>query len=283
MTVLVWQSMKARFRSGDAARGNRAVVRLGWAPLLLASLASCGCGDAEQDAELDRVRADLLETERRLDEASRKVEASAGESQRLARLLEATQQELADARSDAANELRRVGRHVVAVEGELRAMRDSDPGGGRDDHDRADRLSPVGTWARAGAPHRFLFRENGRGQFQTWDPGSGWWRQGKRTVGTMALSSGDFVYEPAGEEGVYVMRYIEQRKRTPPRAEPSAAGPAAAGPSGEARSLAVTDKTRVVELLFIMRSRDDARLVGWSDDPAVGRVAEHWTPEVAGE
>jgi len=76
------------------------------------------------------------------------------------------------------------------------------------------------------------------------------------------------------------MRYTEQRKRTPPRAEPSAAGPAAAEPAGPARALDATDQTRVVELLFIMRSHDDARLVGWSDDPVVGRVDEQWTPEI---
>jgi len=71
------------------------------------------------------------------------------------------------------------------------------------------------------------------------------------------------------------MRYTEQRKRTPPRAERSAAGPA--------RSLDATDQTCVVELLFIMRSHDDARLVGWSDDPVVGRVDEQWTPEISVE
>lgn len=239
--------------------------------MLAASLAVAGCGGAEPAARVDRLTAAV-------DEANRRAESAAEEAGRLARQLEATRKELADARHDAAADLRRLGRHVVAVEGELRALVDA----GRADREAADRLSPVGTWACKATPHRFQFFADGRGRYQTWEAALGRWRDGSRTVGTMALSSGDFAYEPAGADGAYVLHYTEQRKRTAARVEASAAAPNASAPSKGPPAFEVADETCVVELLFVMRSSDDARLVGWSDDPVVSRVDDGWTPASSG-
>ena len=218
-----------------------------------------GCSDQKQAAQVEQLKSQLQDADRRLEVANQQLESAVDHSSQLERAMQAAKQEAADAKSQSQAEVKRIELQLRAVQSELQVATDRLAEIARKERDEADRLNPVGAWAGVdgwGERKRFLFFAGGRGVFYKWDIHTKKWQEGGESGvrAYLARSDGRFAYTQDGARGEYALRYTSKTK----------------GAGGN---------TAVVELQFIMRSSGEALLVGEGADMVLTRVDESWTPE----
>jgi len=230
-----------------------------------------GCSEPKQAAQVEQLKSQLQDADRRLEVANQQLESAVDHSSQLERAMQAAKQEAADAKSQSQAEVKRFELQLRAIQGELQVATDRLAEIARKERDEADRVNPVGAWVGVdawGKQKRFLFFAGGRGVFYSWDVDSQKWWEGSKGGEGLASSDGRFDYTHDGARGEYSLRYTEQRNRLREMRRPTGGGvPKTA------------EENTAVELQLIMRSSDEALLVGGGADTVLTRVDETWTPD----
>jgi hypothetical protein len=266
-----------------------------------------GCSNPQQAAQIERLKSQLDDADRRLEVASEQLESAVDHAARLERAMAAAEQESAEAKREAEARSKQLARELETARSELLTVKHQLAEIARNEREEAARLSPVGVWA-AGSK-RFMFFANGTGVFQVWSNGwlEGYSRKDKREErlarsraalerakgeldgaraagsfdGARAIigedSSGRFNYTPNGSNGEYLVRYRVKITRFGLNLS------AERESEGDRVSRENVEETRLVELQFIVLSPDEARIIGQGYDSIVRRVDEDWTPQLEGE